>query len=176
MFARLTRRDLFGQAMAALATVPRIGQSEAQKNAHELPYYVDLPANASLWGYICFAGEREVEVFIAGRNTTTVTGRFNGKRLQEFECKNPKRIGQRVSITARRVGDDNLLTYTQFTFMGTGNPMVSYGVRALPPRGNSPRRGLHLRSHRDGLYELCVRLIPPLQATYRRTLPAGHYP
>jgi hypothetical protein len=142
VFTRLTRRDLFSQAMAALATVPLIGQSEAQKNTQELPYYVDLPANASLWGYVCFAGDRAVEVFIAGRNTTTVTGRFDGKRLQEFEYKNPKKIAQRVSITARRVGEDNLLTYTQFAFMGDGNPMVSYGVRPLPQEA----------TRRDGVY------------------------
>ena len=139
MISQLTRRDLVGRALTAFATVPLLGEMQ---DAHELPYYVDLPAEATLWGYVCFAGDREVEVFIAGRNTTTVTGRFDGKRLQEFEYKNPKKLAQRVSITARRVGEDNLLTYTQFSFMGQGNPMVSYGVRALPQD----------MRHREGVY------------------------
>jgi hypothetical protein len=139
MDRNFTRRDLLGQAMAAMATVPLVGRLQ---ETHELPYYVDLPADASLWGYVSFLGEHEVDVFIAGRNTATVTGRFDGKRLQEFEYQNPKKIAQRVSITARRVGEDNLLMYTQFAFMGNGNPMVSYGSRPLPQES----------THREGVY------------------------
>jgi hypothetical protein len=129
MRTNLTRRELFGHAMAAAAAVPVVAEMQSTQ---ELPYYVDLPANASLWGYVCFLGEQEIEIFVAGRNTSTIRGRFKGKRLQEFEYENPKRIAQRVSITARRVGEDGLLTYTQFAFVGHGNPMVSYGFRALP--------------------------------------------
>jgi hypothetical protein len=67
VISQLTRRDLVGRALTAFATVPLLGEMQ---DAHELPYYVDLPAEATLWGYVCFAGDREVEVFIAGRNTT----------------------------------------------------------------------------------------------------------
>lgn len=139
MSARLTRRDLFGQAMAAMATVPLIGQLP---DTHELAYSVDLPADASLWGYVCFLGEKDIEIFVAGRNTTTISGRFDGKRLQEFQYANPKEIAQRVSITARRVGEDNLLGFAQFRDLGNGSPMVSFGVRPMPQEVD----------HRHGIY------------------------
>ena len=83
-------------------------------------------------GYVCFLGEKDIDIFVAGRNTTTVSGRFDGKRLQEFQYANPKTIAQRVSITARRVGEDDLLRFTQFRDLGNGSPMVSFGVRPMP--------------------------------------------
>jgi hypothetical protein len=126
----VTRRSLL-QAISTLPAVPVL-TSAAGQASQELPFYVDLPSNASLWGYVSFPGDREVELFVTGRNTTTIRGRFDGKRLQEFQYQNPKKIAQRVSITARRVGEDNLLTYTQFAFMGNGNPMIGFGFRPLP--------------------------------------------
>jgi len=136
------RREFLDQTWATLLTgaclVP-----DSQSYPREMNYSFALEPGATLWGYVGFLGEQLVEIIIAGRHTTSLQGRFDGKRLQEFTYVNRDR-GQpeRVSLTARRVGDDDLLPMTGFQSLGSGNPMVGFGYRPLP-QTPSTRQGVY---------------------------------
>ena len=116
--------------MSSVTAVPFLSAG-AQVN-QEPSVSVTLPSNGSLWGCVAFLGEHEIEVFVAGRRTVTVRGRFQAERLQKFEYRNSEDRAQRVSITARRVGEDALLPVTRVDHLGAGNPVLAFGWRSMP--------------------------------------------
>jgi hypothetical protein len=90
-----------------------------------------------------FFSDDLVEIALAtSKDSKSIRGRFDGKRLAEFSWSNESNATQRLAIRARAVGGDRELRSAEVCYRASGHTLIGFGMRSAPA-DTTERRGAY---------------------------------
>jgi hypothetical protein len=92
---------------------------------------------------VSFLGEDMVEVTLEwDHKSKAVSGRFDGKRVAEFSCRNDSSGKQRLLVRAKSLSDRRELKPGRMVYSADQSSYVGFGYRATPVEA-SERHGAY---------------------------------
>jgi hypothetical protein len=131
----MERRTLLS-AMASLgALVPAWSDVELQVRPEVETYWAEVPPGARLWGLAIFLADEPVEFTVAaGKEVTTIRGRYDGQRTHEYSWHNTTGRPQQVAVRAIALAGGRELPASKVQFIAEQNVYVAFGQRATPQK------------------------------------------